>query len=151
MDKSNIVRVSYWKPKDTNDRVCCITLENGYRAYGVYRSDKPVNKIEAKTQAFKEAMREVNGRKSVSSGKGAHPKTFVCLTKGQVDFLDAMKAICGKDNTFAIEELARIQFISPKSAKRELQVLSDLGIIEGLSIHKGIAHFERLSTIENLD
>lgn len=149
MDTSNIVRVSYWKPKDTNDRVCCITLENGYRAYGVYRSDKPVNKIEAKTQAFKAAMREVNGKKTASSN--TCPKTFVYLTKGQIGFLDAMKVVCDKDNTFAVEELARIQFISPKNVRKELRALSELGIIKGLSIHKGIAHFECVASIENLD
>ena len=145
---SKIVRVSYWKPKGTNDRVCCITLENGYRAYGVFFSEKPVNKIEAKTQAFKRAMNAVNKR--YPSGKDCSSKVFVYLTKSQIDFLAAVKACAGKERTFAVEDVARIQFVSPKRAEKTLQELANLGIIEGLTVNKGIAHFERLAPIENL-
>lgn len=147
---SKTVCVSYWKPKGTNDRVCCITLENGARGYGVYRSDNPVNKAKAKAQAFKAAMREVKGKQTVSSGKSKRLKTFVYLTKGQIDFLIAVEACADGEQTFAIKDVALIQFISPRRAKRKLQALSDLGIIEGLSIRKGIVHFERIATIENL-
>lgn len=146
---SKIIRVSYWKPKGTNDRVCCITLENGSRAYGVFFSEKPVNKIEAKTQAFKRAMNEVN--KQYSSNKDCSSKVFVYLTKSQIDFLASVKACAGKDSTFAVEDVARIQFVSPKRAEKMLRELANLGIIEGLTVHKGVAYFERLAPIENLE
>lgn len=145
---SKIVRVSYWKPKGTNDRVCCTTLENGYRAYGVFSSEKPVNKIEAKTQAFKRAMDAVN--EHYPSDKDCSSKVFVYLSKSQIDFLAAVKVCAGKDSTLAVEDVARIQFISSKRAEKMLQELANLGIIEGLTVHKGVAHFERLATIENL-